>query len=893
MEGARGARRARRPGARARDGRGARHAMREARDHAQAHRRPCARSGRCSRASSSAPAAAPTACSRRRAFAWPTTFSRCARRAARCRRNSRHGGAPSRAADAEARKAMLLPDTGPKKRRRRRRKKGPSAAASARGGVTSRLRRPRLPTSSDPRRAGAAGASSSSTGCRRRASCAARRSTASHRSATPTSPNSSTPWPSSRPALPPEGLLGELQAIEARHGRVRSFANAPRTLDLDLLLFGESVADHARADFAASAHARARLRADAARWRSPRMRTSRAAARRPGCWRAAGTSTCRGWRDAGVAARGGGGVAACLERLHDLRLVCAPQEPHRLAVVGRRARELGHRPFRVPAAGPGQPHRLHRVVARAAQDHAGGDYPGGIRAVRHLLHEAAAQARLPVGIAVHHGRRCISSSVDKLPLPRGGRADRRRQDQPRAPARHAPREPSCCSSSRRRTRSSRASTRTWRATRCRPSFSSCSSARACSSRSRSPTCSSRPVVADFLLDKDPLFARLTLSGDELALYQKIYESLRPQAPAPDLVVYLQAQPAVLVERVRQRAAGFERGISEEYLALLAESYARFFYHYSAAPLLIVNSRESQLRRARRRLRAAGLAHARHEEPARVLQPRLMSIVRDIDCAARRGARAAAACVRADHGQACTPGTFRWCAWRSGTRRRWRVSIFVNRLQFPPGEDFERYPRTFERDRRAARDRGRGAPVRARRARALPASRRRSRCSRARSAPSSRGASGRASSTAWPRWCSSSSTACSPRVAVFGKKDYQQLCHRARAWCASSICRSRSWPARPCARADGLAMSSRNAYLSPAQRAEAPRLHRVLVEVASRPQPTRRAGHGAAVAGGLEAGLRGGAAAARTLRCPTLRKASWWCSAAARLGETRLIDNLEF
>ena len=99
----------------------------------------------------------------------------------------------------------------------------------------------------------------------------------------------------------------------------------------------------------------------------------------------------------------------------------------------------------------------------------------------------------------------------------------------------------------------------------------------------------RVVVADFLLDKDPLFARLTLSADELALYLKIYEALRPQAPAPDLVIYLQAQPATLVERVRRRAAGFERGISEEYLAMLAESYARFFYHYAAAPVLIVNS----------------------------------------------------------------------------------------------------------------------------------------------------------------------------------------------------------------------------------------------------------------------------------------------------------------
>jgi deoxyguanosine kinase len=75
----------------------------------------------------------------------------------------------------------------------------------------------------------------------------------------------------------------------------------------------------------------------------------------------------------------------------------------------------------------------------------------------------------------------------------------------------------------------------------------------------------------------------------MALYQKIFDALAPQAPAPDLVIYLQAQPATLVERVRRRAAGYERGISEEYLALLAESYARFFYHYAGAPVLIVNS----------------------------------------------------------------------------------------------------------------------------------------------------------------------------------------------------------------------------------------------------------------------------------------------------------------
>jgi deoxyadenosine/deoxycytidine kinase len=99
----------------------------------------------------------------------------------------------------------------------------------------------------------------------------------------------------------------------------------------------------------------------------------------------------------------------------------------------------------------------------------------------------------------------------------------------------------------------------------------------------------RATVSDFLLDKDPLFARLTLSGDELSLYQRIYETLSLRAPVPDLVVYLQAQPATLIERVKRRASAYERGMSEDYLAVLAEGYARFFYHYSAAPLLIVNS----------------------------------------------------------------------------------------------------------------------------------------------------------------------------------------------------------------------------------------------------------------------------------------------------------------
>lgn len=97
------------------------------------------------------------------------------------------------------------------------------------------------------------------------------------------------------------------------------------------------------------------------------------------------------------------------------------------------------------------------------------------------------------------------------------------------------------------------------------------------------------VVSDFLLDKDSIFARLTLGDDELNLYQQLYGHLRPQAALPDLVIYLQAQPETLVERVRKRGIPIEGGISELYLYRLCESYSRFFYHYDAAPLLIVNT----------------------------------------------------------------------------------------------------------------------------------------------------------------------------------------------------------------------------------------------------------------------------------------------------------------
>jgi deoxyadenosine/deoxycytidine kinase len=97
------------------------------------------------------------------------------------------------------------------------------------------------------------------------------------------------------------------------------------------------------------------------------------------------------------------------------------------------------------------------------------------------------------------------------------------------------------------------------------------------------------TVSDFLLDKDQLFAGLTLSDAEHDLYQQIYRHLQPQAPQPDLVIYLQASPNTLVERIKRRGSSFEKNISEDYLWRLAETYTRFFYQFESAPVMIVNS----------------------------------------------------------------------------------------------------------------------------------------------------------------------------------------------------------------------------------------------------------------------------------------------------------------
>lgn len=101
-------------------------------------------------------------------------------------------------------------------------------------------------------------------------------------------------------------------------------------------------------------------------------------------------------------------------------------------------------------------------------------------------------------------------------------------------------------------------------------------------------------VADFLMEKDPLFARVNLDADEYQLYEKVYRQLTIDAPKPDLVVYLQASTDVLLSRIEQRGLAIERSIDRRYLEHLNEVYSEFFLYYDDAPLLIVNASEIDL-----------------------------------------------------------------------------------------------------------------------------------------------------------------------------------------------------------------------------------------------------------------------------------------------------------
>lgn len=98
-------------------------------------------------------------------------------------------------------------------------------------------------------------------------------------------------------------------------------------------------------------------------------------------------------------------------------------------------------------------------------------------------------------------------------------------------------------------------------------------------------------VADFLIDKDRLFAQLNLDEDEYQLYNKVYQQLTIDAPKPDLVIYLQASVDVLLSRIQTRGVSFEQRISQHYLRSINEAYSEFFLYYDSAPLLIINADE--------------------------------------------------------------------------------------------------------------------------------------------------------------------------------------------------------------------------------------------------------------------------------------------------------------
>jgi len=105
----------------------------------------------------------------------------------------------------------------------------------------------------------------------------------------------------------------------------------------------------------------------------------------------------------------------------------------------------------------------------------------------------------------------------------------------------------------------------------------------------------RPVrVADFLMEKDRLFAELTLQDDEFDLYEQVYENMTIDAPVPDLVIYLQAPVEILLQRINKRGIDAEKRISTAYLQRLVDGYTSFFYQYNSAPLLVVNASEIDL-----------------------------------------------------------------------------------------------------------------------------------------------------------------------------------------------------------------------------------------------------------------------------------------------------------
>ena len=100
-----------------------------------------------------------------------------------------------------------------------------------------------------------------------------------------------------------------------------------------------------------------------------------------------------------------------------------------------------------------------------------------------------------------------------------------------------------------------------------------------------------PVISDFLMEKDRIFANLNLDDEELKLYERYYEAVTQDLPKPDLVIYLQAKPEVLRTRIARKKASEERQISPEYVEEVARAYEHFFFRYAGADLLVIDTSE--------------------------------------------------------------------------------------------------------------------------------------------------------------------------------------------------------------------------------------------------------------------------------------------------------------
>jgi deoxyguanosine kinase len=103
--------------------------------------------------------------------------------------------------------------------------------------------------------------------------------------------------------------------------------------------------------------------------------------------------------------------------------------------------------------------------------------------------------------------------------------------------------------------------------------------------------SRRTVVADYIFEKDKLFACLNLNDAELQVYNSYYNIFRQQVPTPDLVIYLHATPEVLKKRLKKKGAAGENAVSDDYLEAVVKAYEHFFFHYTASDLLVVNTSE--------------------------------------------------------------------------------------------------------------------------------------------------------------------------------------------------------------------------------------------------------------------------------------------------------------